>query len=204
MYPPPLRYAISNWNQAGKPAPLSPIEQAKRLAHEGVEFYQLREKNLPAGELGELARGILHAIEGTQTKLLLNGRADIAAAVGAHGVHLPSSTDELHPADVIKVYAAADRPSPVVTASCHSIDDIHRLLRDPPTAILFGPVFSKTVDGKRVQEGTGLALLQQACALAASLPVFALGGVTDENTAPCLKAGAAGIASIRLFQRIKR
>jgi len=46
--------------------------------------------------------------------------------------------------------------------------------------------------------GTGLVVLEQACRAAAPVPVFALGGVTAENAADCLRAGAAGIAAIRL------
>ena len=56
---------------------------------------------------------------------------------------------------------------------------------------------------KRVQKlfGTGLALLEQACRAAAPVPVFALGGVTADNAADCLRAGAAGVAAIRLMQQ---
>jgi thiamine-phosphate pyrophosphorylase len=62
--------------------------------------------------------------------------------------------------------------------------------------VVFGPVFQK--NGERTN---GLEDLRRVCAVA-KLPVFALGGVTEENTQTCIDAGAAGIAGIRLFQKI--
>ena len=60
---------------------------------------------------------MLGALAGTGTRLLLNGRADVAAAVGADGVHLTSSPDELTPSQVRAVYVAAQRPPPLVTVT---------------------------------------------------------------------------------------
>jgi thiamine-phosphate pyrophosphorylase len=65
--------------------------------------------------------------------------------------------------------------------------------------ILFGPVFEKRIGVKPIAAGAGLDLLRAACAAAAPVPVLALGGITQANTAACLAAGAAGIAAIRLF-----
>ncbi len=198
---PPLHYAISDRNSARQDGFAPPMEQARRLAAEGVEFYQLRDKDLLAAELVEMARGLLKCLSGTTTRLLVNHRADVAAAVGAQGVHLTSSPDDLTVRQVNRVYAAAGRLTPQVTISCHSLNDITRFVDEPPSGILFGPVFGKTVAGERVMDGIGLALLREACQRAGAVPVFALGGVTEENTAACVEAGAAGVAGIRLFQR---
>jgi thiamine-phosphate pyrophosphorylase len=177
------------------------IWQASRLAAEGVEFLQLREKDLSASELAGLARSILRAIGRSPTRLMINGRADIAVAIAAHGVHLNSSPEELTPRQVHDLYARASLPAPVVTISCHTLGDVVRHRLTPITAILFGPVFEKAVSGEHRAEGTGLALLRQACLAAAPVPVLALGGTNASNVPACLEAGAAGIAGIRLFQR---
>jgi len=66
--------------------------------------------------------------------------------------------------------------------------------------VLFGPVFEKRVEGELVVRGLELMMLQAACVIAGKLPVLALGGVTAENAAACVQAGAAGVAGIRLFE----
>lgn len=187
-------HASSDW-QAGF------YRQVARLAAEGVDFLQLREKDLRAAELASLGRGILRILRPFSMRLLINARADVAIAIGAHGVHLPSSPEELTPAQVHELYAHASLPAPIVTVACHSIEDIVRHRDEPISAILFGPVFEKVISGKKASvEATGLKLLHQACLAAAPVPVLALGGITAENTSACLQAGAGGIAGIRLFQ----
>jgi len=199
-----LRYAISNRNafagdQQTRIAGL--LEQAAALATDGVDFLQLREKDLPAAELASLARALLHTLRGSHTKLLINSRADVALATAAHGVHLTSSPGQFTPRQIHELYAAASLPTPIVTLSCHTLEEIVRHRLEPLTAILFGPVFEKVVSGEPTAEGTGLALLERACAAAAPTPVLALGGITPTNTPACLHAGAAGVAGIRLFAR---
>jgi thiamine-phosphate pyrophosphorylase len=204
----PLRYAISDRNLAGAPdeeGRLSAskrdaiLAQAVRLGSLGVDFFQLRERDLEARILAELTRDLLQALTGSGTRLLVNRRADVALAARAHGVHLSAWPDELTPTQVHTLYARAALPPPLVTVSCHSLAEIDRLREQPVNAILFGPVFGKSVGGRLVQVGTGLELLQQACEHAAPLPVLALGGITPDNSAGCLAAGAAGLAAIRLF-----
>jgi thiamine-phosphate pyrophosphorylase len=208
---PPLRYAITDRTQLSRngrePGALdwqaALHRQAAWLAAEGIDFLQLREKDLTAAELASLTRSLLHALRHSATKLLLNARADIAVAVGAHGVHLTSSPDELSPRQIHDLYAHAGLPAPTVTVACHSLEDIARHRLEPVSAILFGPVFEKVVSGRKTDaEGAGLALLHQACVAAAPVSVLALGGVTSDRIAACLQAGAAGVAGIRLFKSL--
>lgn len=196
-----MRYAISDRNSARQEGFASLMIQAAQLAAESIDIFQLREKDLSAGQLAVLARNVLQAFAGTPTRLLINGRADVAVAVGAHGVHLSSAPDEMTAMQVRSLYAAANKPIPLVTVSCHTLEDVALVGNQPLTAILFGPVFGKRLQGELVVAGSGLAMLKSACLLAAPLPVLALGGLTEENAASCLAAGAAGIAGIRLFQR---
>jgi thiamine-phosphate pyrophosphorylase len=175
--------------------------QAAQLAGDGVDYLQLREKDLDAGALASLARSLLRTLHGSSTKLLVNARADVAVAVRAHGVHLTSSPDELTPRQVQALYGQAGLPAPVVTVSCHSLEDVAHYRLEPVTAMLFGPVFEKVVSGRKTAtEAAGLALLQEACVVAAPVPVLALGGITAERVSVCLQAGARGVAGIRLFR----
>jgi len=177
------------------------LRQVCRCAAEGVEFIQLREKNLDAGALLTLAEAVLQTLREMQspTKLLINTRADVAVAARAHGVHLTSSPDELTPQQVRGLFKHAGLRAPIVSVSCHTPAHIARARHNAADFILFGPVFEKRVNGKLVSDGVGLEALAMACAIAQQVPVLALGGITSQNSAACLAAGAAGIAGIRFF-----
>jgi thiamine-phosphate pyrophosphorylase len=215
-----LRYAITDRARfkGDEPARRTAlIAQAARLAAAGVDFLQLRERDLSAADLASLARRLLAVLRADPRrpapKLLINSRADIALAAGADGVHLTSSPNELTPPQLRALYAAAGLPEPVISLSCHTLDEVARAASsapdERPTLILFGPVFEKVIAGdratgksrvdKKIARGSGLDLLRAACAAAVPVPVLALGGVTRANTAATLAAGAAGVAAIRLF-----
>ncbi|QEE27394.1 thiamine phosphate synthase [Terriglobus albidus] len=183
------RKIVSSEEQAAR---LALLDLARRCAQTGIDYLQLREKDLGAAEMVSLARRILTELSGSQTRLLINGRLDVALAAGAHGVHLTSREGELTPAQVRSIF-----PEAIVSVSCHTLDDIWRSL--DADFLLFGPVFEKSVAGERISKGSGLELLREACLTAGHVPVLALGGITAENTSACLEAGAAGIAGIRLF-----
>jgi thiamine-phosphate pyrophosphorylase len=209
----PLRCAITDrtrfpGNEQERQAAL--VRNATRWAAEGLDFIQLREKDLAAGALAALARKLLEALGARDPapRLLVNSRADVAIAVAVAGVHLTAAPGELTPGQVRRLYAAAGLPKPIVSVSCHTLDDVARAVSPEPGAaaslILFGPVFEKVAFEKRtgaqpIAAGSGLDLLRSACAAAAPTPILALGGVTAANTAACLAAGAAGVAAIRLF-----
>ncbi len=185
------------------------LRQAQGLAETGVDFVQLREKDLEAGALALLARKLLTILRSYKNapKLLINSRADVAVAVGADGVHLTSATGSLTPADVRRLYASAGLPEPIISVSCHTLSDIRPAREAAASLILFGPVFEKVVSTTEtdsptetsVSEGIGLNLLHLACATASPTPVLALGGITEENTPATVAAGAAGVAAIRMF-----
>jgi thiamine-phosphate pyrophosphorylase len=198
-----LRYAITSralfpGDEAQKQAAL--LEQAARWIAAGVDFIQLREKDLPASALSIMAAKLMKIsiLQSGHTSILINSRPDVAIAACAHGVHLTSSPDELTPSQVRTLYAATALPPPRITISCHTLDDILRAHHAKVDAILFAPVFEKSLPTLTLP-GHGLDHLRAACAAAAPTPVFALGGVTPANTPACLEAGASGVAGIRLF-----
>ena len=199
-----LRYAITNralYSGDGPQQQTALLRQTSRWAADGIDFIQLREKDLPAATLADLARAVLGAIAQTTgpTKLLINSRPDIAIATGAHGVHLTATAGERTAIQIRELYADASLPVPFITVSCHSVEEVRRARDNRADAILFAPVFEKTIAGHEVVPGQGLDKLRDACSVASPVPVYALGGVTLENAASCLEAGAVGIAGIRLF-----
>ncbi|GGG69152.1 thiamine phosphate synthase [Edaphobacter dinghuensis] len=193
------RYAITD--RLLLPASSSLPQQTALWAAEGIDYIQLREKDLPAGAIATLARQMLEALQGSRSRLLINSRLDIAVATAAHGVHLTAAAGELTPAQVRKVYAAAGLPRPVISVSCHTLAEIE-VARNEADLILFAPVFQKSIAGKVVTPGQGLEALRSACLAAAPTSVYALGGVTGENADSCLGVGAAGIAAIHLFHTL--
>jgi len=172
------------------------VAQARIWADAGVDYIQIREKDLSAEALEALAREVVTVVRGARTRVFVNGAAALAAVVGADGVHLPSNMASA--AEITAARAAFGGRDALVSVSCHSADEV-RAARDGGASLaLFAPVFEKQLPAG-VLEGQGLAALARACAAAEPVPVFALGGVTRENAAECLAAGAAGIAGIRLF-----
>jgi thiamine-phosphate pyrophosphorylase len=194
-----LLYAITDRSSYGRTEAYrqeSLIRESRRWASEGIDFIQVREKDLSAGELTGLMRRIMAAVReaGTGTRVLVNSRLDVAIAAGADGVHLTGGPGELRPEQVRQLF-----PEAVISVSCHTVEEVARAAEWGVDAILFGPVFGKTVDGVEVVPGVGIGELRAAGGAAKGALVFALGGVTTARAKECAEAGAAGIAGIRLF-----
>ncbi len=172
----------------------------------GVDYIQLREKDLSSRELEQVARAAAHIIQELRpenrelrTRLSINSRTDIAIAVRADGVHLRA--EDVSPAEVRRVWASGGTGAPVrakpwIAVSCHGLGDVDRAQSQGADCAVFAPVFEKK--DRPGTQPTGLADLREACR--SKIPVLALGGVTLDNADSCMKAGAAGIAAIRLFQ----
>ncbi len=173
------------------------LEKIAEAASAGVDYIQLREKDLPGRELESLAREAMKLIHksGARTSLLINSRTDIAIAAEANGVHLTS--DDLSPGDVKNIWHEADgRAEPVIAISCHTEADVIAAEGAAVDFVVFGPVFGKS--GAQELPPVGTDQLRKACQR--RIPVIALGGVNTGNAPQCINAGASGIAGIRLFQ----
>lgn len=174
---------------------LKTIAEATRC---GVDYIQLREKDLSVRDLETLAREAMESIRaaGEKTRLLINSRSDVALAVGAHGVHLKSKDVSAEEARGIW-RGAGDTSTPLVTVSCHTAADVQAAEESGAELVVFGPVFEKK--GAPDLGAAGVELLRGVCK--GKIPVFALGGVTTENARMCRNAGVKGVAGIRLFQQ---
>lgn len=187
------------------------VELARAWADGGVDYIQIREKDLALGELQSLTASIVEAVRaaGKETRVLVNGPAQVALDAGADGVHLPSIPATADPTGnpqlvgaagnavfaAHQVYQRAGREA-IVSAACHSPEEIRRAAG--ASLLLFSPVFEKVTE-QGLTNGQGLAALRAAADVAAPAAVIALGGVTEKNAAACVENGAAGIAAIRLF-----
>ena len=174
------------------------IDCAAAAASAGVDLIQIREKDLSPHLLEVLATECRKMVSGSQTKLLINHRIDVALACGLDGVHLTSAGSELVSSNARAIFVKAGIAHPVIGISCHSEAEL--LLADSHGAdfAVFGPVFVKGAAA-----GVGLQPISVIKGKIA-MKVLALGGVTLENAANCITAGADGIAGIRLFQESAR
>lgn len=187
------------------------LDKISEATSSGIDYIQLREKDLSARDLELLAREAVRIIRQQRklptghrplsTRLLINSRTDVALATEADGVHLRA--DDISPREVRaawkEMYAPGrlarelSPPDPLISVSCHSPQEVAQAAANAATLALFAPVFEK-----KDVPGTGLNVLREACR--AKIPVLALGGVTLQNADSCLQAGVAGVAAIRLFQ----
>jgi thiamine-phosphate pyrophosphorylase len=158
----------------------------------GVHFIQIREKNLTDRALFDLTRRIVKLADRTECRILVNGRADIARAAGAHGVHLPS--------DGIRV--SEIRPwlpkEFLIGISAHSVSEVRRACAQGADYILAGHLFP-TPSKSGLGQPLGLGYLKKVCS-GSSVPVFGLGGIQADRIDSVVEAGAVGVAGIRLFQ----
>ena len=186
------------------------LDKIVEAARAGVDYIQLREKDLSARDLEQLACEAARLFghlktehRELRTRLLINSRTDIALAAAADGVHLRA--DDIAPSDLREIWKACGEEAPareaarIIAVSCHSPADVRRAESNGADLAVFAPVFEKRDRPETI--AAGLATLREVCR--ANLPVFALGGVTLQNAQSCLEAGAAGVAGIRLFQENK-
>jgi thiamine-phosphate pyrophosphorylase len=199
------RHSLGLANPAESLAVLT--RKIEEIAAAGVDWAQIREKDLPARDLASLTRQVLAIAAGVSAKrasafrVLVNDRLDVAIAERAHGVHLGERS--LPVPDARRLITAAARKkaldeSFLVGVSTHSIEAALTAERDGADYIFFGPVFA-TPSKAAFGAAQGLARLTEVCQ-AVRIPVLAIGGITIQNAASCTHTGAAGLAAIRLYQ----
>ena len=183
------------------------LEKIEALCLAGVDWVQIREKDISGKACSTLTREALRRISpGTvpaqpTTRVIVNDRLDVALAVRAGGAHL--GEEALPMAEAKGLVRAFSHAYPLdgeflLGVSCHSLDSARAAAAAGADYIFFGPVFA-TPSKAAYGAPQGLAALHGVCASVA-IPVLAIGGVTVENASSCLTAGASGIAAIRLFQ----
>ena len=179
------------------------LQKSEEAAAAGVDWIQIREKDLSGKDCAELTSVALHRAakhstdKEARTRILVSDRLDVALSQSASGVHLGENSLPVEEARKLADSRIRDKDF-LIGVSCHSVEAATAAANGGAHYIFFGPVFatpSKTAYGAP----QGLVRLAEVCR-AVSLPVVAIGGVTLDNAASCLSAGASGIAAIRLFQ----
>jgi thiamine-phosphate pyrophosphorylase len=168
------------------------LERLSAGARAGATMIQIRERQLDDRHLLAFIADLQAAVAGTNVRVLVNDRTDVAMAAGADGVHLKS--DAPSPADVRRIVPHGF----VIGRSIHSLEEaVASVNAGGCDYLLFGTVFpsrSKPDD----HPVAGLETLRQVCN-AVQVPVLAIGGITESRAAQAAAAGAAGVAAISLF-----
>ena len=157
-----------------------------------VPLLQLREKQLSTRVLYQLATEASRITRRTATRLLVNDRADIARAAGADGVHL---TTHSLPAGLARETYGSEF---LIGVSTHSLEEANAARRQGANFAVFGPVF-KTESKVGLGDPQGLEKLREVATELKGFPILAIGGVLLDNVADCFRAGASGVAAIRLL-----
>lgn len=163
---------------------LTVIEEALKG---GVKAVQLREKDLNARELFELAQGMRRLTKDYNAKFFINDRVDVAMSVGADGIHLGQNSFSAR--EVRKIFHKA-----IIGVSTHSVEEAEIAEKQGADFVTLGPIFytpSKVGYG----EPLGVAIIKKV-KLEIKIPVFAIGGIKKENIKEVIQAGADGVAVI--------
>lgn len=167
------------------------LDSIARNLRDGINWIQLREKDLPARDLYELVRAAMQLPNPHAAKFIVNTRADVALAAGADGVHFPAGSPEP------KRWRGIAPSGFLLGVSCHTADEVAAAEKEGATYAMLAPVFAPLSKASTLTpHGTdGLARAAQRV----RIPVLALGGITQANAAACIAAGAQGIAGISLY-----
>jgi thiamine-phosphate diphosphorylase len=146
----------------------------------------LRDRTATTAQLAEFGRRLGALVRPAESALIVNARADLAAALGAQGLQL--GAEDLGTEDARRVFSKG-----WIGRSVHSVAEARRAADEGADFLVVGNVFATPSHPGR--EPIGLATLKECAGL--GRPVIAIGGITQENAAACKEAGAYGVAAIR-------
>jgi thiamine-phosphate pyrophosphorylase len=181
----PKLYPITDRRLSG----LSHAEQVARLCDGGARVVQLREKNLSPCAFYREAEEALRVARACGVKLIVNDRADIALALGAHGVHL--GQDDMPPASARSLLGEGA----IIGYSTHNVEQALAATRLPVDYIAIGPVFA-TSSKSNPDMPVGLEGVARVREAVGQIPLVAIGGITRENARTVVEAGADAVAVI--------
>ncbi len=165
-------------------------ELISRAVDAEVDLLQIRERDLSVRDVLALADVAAGIASGSNTRILVNDRTDVAACAGV-GVHL--TTSSLNPRAVREAFGA----ELLMSASTHSLEEAENAALGGVDFVVFGPIF-ETESKLKYGPPVGLAALGSVTSRL-RIPVLALGGIKGQNFRKALEAGAAGVAGISIF-----
>jgi thiamine-phosphate pyrophosphorylase len=174
------------------------IVQARAAADGGLDFFQIREPDLPDSALLDLATRAREANAGSTLRLLINDRLDIAIAAGLDGVHLRGTS---YSGARARSVVPERRPPLLIGRSVHGVEEASAVdAAGGLDYLILGTIFA-TASKPADHVLAGVQTLGEAVRVC-RLPILAIGGITLDNAALVAETGAAGLAAIGLFQEV--
>jgi thiamine-phosphate pyrophosphorylase len=160
---------------------------AEAVLSAGATVLQYRDKSTDAVRRGAEAAGLLALCRDFGVPLIINDDVELAAAIGADGVHLGEHDGDIAAA---RTRLGADA---IIGVSCYdSLDRARRLAAEGADYLAFGAFFASPT--KPLARRASVDLLREAKAF--RLPLVAIGGITPDNAQPLIDAGADFVAAV--------
>jgi len=154
-----------------------------------IKLVQLREKDLNDKELLNIAKRLVKMTIGTNTKIVINDRVDIAYLSGSEYVHV--GQDDIPVSDIKNFFKNLK-----IGKSNHSLKELKASLKEDVNYVAFGPIFH--TDTKPTYSPVGLEKLKEALKIA-NKPLVAIGGINESNLKDILKIGVKNFCMVRYF-----
>jgi thiamine-phosphate pyrophosphorylase len=162
---------------------------ARSLGEAGVELIQIRDKKAPTREIYEASKKLVEALDPSRVRVIVNDRPDIAAIIGAGGVHV--GQEDLPVGAARRICGSARW----IGVSTHNLEQLREADRTSADYIAVGPIF-QTATKKNPDPVVGLELLRAAREITKK-PLVAIGGITIESAEAVYRAGADSVAVVR-------
>lgn len=159
------------------------LEQIKRVLQKEPDLLVLREKDLSEAEYEALAEEVKKLCENSSTTLVVHSFPAVARRLGIYWLHMPLAVMRSMTAEE-KAYFTA------LGVSVHSAKEAVLAESCAASYVTAGHVFS--TDCKKGVPGRGLSFLKDVCQ-SVSIPVYAIGGIHEDNIKDCISQGAAGV-----------
>jgi thiamine-phosphate pyrophosphorylase len=163
-------------------------ECAQKLADAGVRLLQYRNKMASAHDLFESSKKLTALLSPQGVKFVVNDRADVAALVGADGVHV--GQEDIGVEEARSVVGAGK----LIGTSTHNLEQFRFAAASSADYIAVGPVFS-TSTKENPDPVVGIDLIRRVRPLTEK-PIVAIGGITLDRAAEVIRAGADCVAVI--------
>ncbi|WP_203362110.1 thiamine phosphate synthase [Bacillus sp. REN10] len=172
------------------------LETLKEAIKGGITMFQFREKGdraLIGEEKLQLAKELQAICRQHNIPFIVNDDIDLAIQLNADGVHIGQDDEKV--AVVRKKF-----PNKIIGVSAHTIEEVEAAIKDGADYLGIGPVFptNTKADAKEVQ---GTKLIEEIRAKGLAIPIVGIGGITAENAAAVIRAGADGVSVITAISR---